>query len=68
MNRDELWDQVRKSALTNSIVSHRVARYIDGDCALDEAMMMAVLALARANESYQRMVTNMIAGIPASVA
>lgn len=68
MNRDELWGRVRQCAQTNPVVSHCVARYLDGDCTLEEALMEAVLALAKANESYQRMVTNLIAQTPVGVA
>lgn len=68
MSRDELWDEVRKCAQNDAIVLRAIAPYLDGDCTLDEALMMAVLALAKANESYQRMVTNLIAQTPVGVA
>ena len=68
MNRYELWDHVRACARTNAIVSHCLAPYFDGDCPMDEALMTAVLALAQANESYQRMVTNLPAEMSAGVA
>lgn len=68
MNRDALWDEVRACAQTNPILSQCLAPYLDGDCTLDEALMTAVLALAKANESYQRMVTNLIAQTPVGVA
>ena len=68
MNRDTLWADVRACAQTNPLLCQCLAPYLDGDCTLDEALMMAVLALAKANESYQRMVTNLIAQTPVGVA
>jgi hypothetical protein len=68
MSRDTLWDEVQACAQTNAVLSQCLAPYLDGDCTLDEALMTAVLALAKANESYQRMVTNLIAQTPVGVA
>jgi len=68
MNRATLWDEVRACAQTNPLLCQCLAPYLDGDCTLDEALMMDVLALAKANESYQRMVTNLIAQTPVGVA
>lgn len=68
MSRDELWGRVRQCAQTNPVVSHCVARYLDGDCTLEEALMEAVLALVNVNAGYQRMVRNLLAEMSPGVA